>query len=166
MCGCSKRLSSCNLKESFPISFVWFFPPRLYRTQVKMLSIRKIVWLHFDLAILYKAVVPLREDPSVPSMVSFTHYATPLWAKKNGASPSRRTAYQSGHAHRDSAIAESVPSSNERVMTPAHLVRSKLVDLLRYEQTDESNKDTECPSSKERVGTPARLRTCKRSKTA
>ena len=36
---------------------------------------------HFDLAILYKTGYPLREAPSVPSKVSFSHYATPLWAK-------------------------------------------------------------------------------------
>ncbi len=35
-------------------------------------------WSHFDLAILYKTVYPLREAPSVPSKLPFTHYATSL----------------------------------------------------------------------------------------
>ena len=40
-------------------------PLRMYRTQVKMLSIRETELSHFDLAILYKTVYPLREAPSV-----------------------------------------------------------------------------------------------------
>ena len=43
-------------------------------------SLLKMRWSHFDLAILYKAVYPLREAPSVPSKVSYFHYATPLCA--------------------------------------------------------------------------------------
>ena len=114
-----------------------------------MLSLWKTEWSHFDLAILYNTVYPLREDPSVPSKVSFTHYATPLWAKYNRASPSRRTEYQSGHAHRDSAVAESagksyavpshIPSSKEKVRTPARLRMSESVDLLRFEQAEIQN---------------------------
>ena len=110
-----------TLKLSFPISFVWFFPPRSSRTQVKMLSLWKMTLSHFDLAILYNALYPLREAPSVPSKVSFTHYATPLWAKKNGASPSRRTVYQSGHTHAVVATA-----------TPIRLRKSESVNLLRF----------------------------------
>ena len=108
-----KLFSSYYSKIKLPISFVWFFPPRLYRTQVKMLGLWKTIWAHFDLAILYKALFPLREAPSVPSKVSYSHYATPLWAKKNGASPSRRTAYQSGHTHAVVATATPIPSCEE-----------------------------------------------------
>ena len=50
----------------------------MYRTQVKMLSLWKTILSHFDLAILYKALYPLREAPSVLSMVPTTHYATSL----------------------------------------------------------------------------------------
>ncbi|MBQ9276710.1 MAG: hypothetical protein IJ226_03855, partial [Clostridia bacterium] len=61
-----------------------------------------------------------------------------LWAKNNGASPSRRTEYQSGHTHAVVAVATPIPSSNERVGLPATL-----------RTADVNNKDTKCPSSKE-----------------
>ena len=83
---------------------------------------------HFDLAILYKALFPLREAPSVPSIVSYTHYATPLWANKNGASPSRRTAYQSGHTHAVVAL-----------RLQFRLRMSESVDLQHFERADSFN---------------------------
>ena len=59
-------------------------PPRLNRTQVKMLNVRKIRWSHFDIAILYKASYPLREAPSVAQKLCL--FTSPFASKRNNDS--------------------------------------------------------------------------------
>ncbi len=81
-----------------------------------------MIWSHFDLAILYNALYPLREDPSTLSKVSYSHYATPLCAKKKRSLAVEAYGMPAERTHRGSAAAESAGKS---YAVPSHVPSSK-----------------------------------------